>query len=272
MYTILWSTQGGRAKACARRTARILRDATEEDDSPNNGDDTVVGTGYYGSSFDDYGSHDFLKLGEKKVVGNNSEGGGGGNGGTNLVILFVSTTGDAEHCDSIRDTWKILLQKSLPPNQFQNLTFALFCLGDRAYGPNAFCAAGRKLAARLVQLGAKPYCQVGYGDDGTPNGGVFRDLDLWLEDGFLGRFLGQGGLRARARNGSKVVRMPQSPYQVGLMGRQGTSSLSATKKKDSNSGERQEWQNNRTEMPTTHSLNLYVLPLPIGIVPTTVLD
>ena len=62
--------------------------------------------------------------------------------------------------------------------------FCLFCLGDRAYGPQ-FCAAGRKLAARLVQLGAKPVCAIGYGDDGTPNGGVFADLDVWLEKTLL---------------------------------------------------------------------------------------
>lgn len=64
------------------------------------------------------------------------------------------------------------------------MRFALFCLGDRAYGPQ-FCVAGRKLAARLVQLGASPWCQVGYGDDGSPNGGVFGDLDKWLEETFL---------------------------------------------------------------------------------------
>jgi hypothetical protein len=42
--------------------------------------------------------------------------------------------------------------------------------------------AGRKLAARLVQLGATPICKLGYGDDGSPNGGVFADLDIWLEE------------------------------------------------------------------------------------------
>ena len=39
--------------------------------------------------------------------------------------------------------------------------FALFAVGDRAYGPNAFCIAGRKLAARLVQLGARLVCPIG---------------------------------------------------------------------------------------------------------------
>ena len=93
---------------------------------------------------------------------------------------------------SIQRTWSRLLSKSaFPPNangssaasdsHFSNLRFALFALGDRSYGPDAFCAAGRKLAARLAQLGAAPVCRLGYGDDGSPNGGVFADLDVWLE-------------------------------------------------------------------------------------------
>jgi len=98
--------------------------------------------------------------------------------------MFVSTTGDGEHCDSIRNTWKILLQKSLPSHILIGKKFALFCLGDRAYGPQ-FCAAGRKLAVRLLQLGMTSSCEVGYGDDNTPNGGVFRDLDDWLDQKLL---------------------------------------------------------------------------------------
>jgi sulfite reductase alpha subunit-like flavoprotein len=113
--------------------------------------------------------------------------------------MFVSTTGDGEHCDSIQKTWKQLLQKSLPPfvvatpssssssSSNPQLSFALFCLGDRAYGPQ-FCAAGRKLAVRLLQLGMSTACDMGYGDDNTPNGGVFCDLDVWLEQHLLPLF------------------------------------------------------------------------------------
>lgn len=98
-----------------------------------------------------------------------------------LILMFVSTTGDGEQCDSIRSTWTSLLPKSLPRDFLAGSKheFALFCLGDRAYGPQ-FCAAGRKLAVRLLQLGMPSFCEVGYGDDNTPNGGVFRDLDDWL--------------------------------------------------------------------------------------------
>lgn len=207
MYTILWSTQGGRAKACARRTTRILQDA--------NHNNTPILDGYYGSSFDDYGARNFLKLGETiasaSTITDNTH------PKKKLVILFVSTTGDAEHCDSIQHTWKILLQKSLPTQQLSNLTFALFCLGDRAYGPQAYCAAGRKLAARMVQLGARPFCNIGYGDDGTPNGGVFADLDIWLENEFLPRIVGkvnQNGNIGGSSSSGDIGRLPQSAYLV----------------------------------------------------------
>jgi FAD binding domain len=38
---------------------------------------------------------------------------------------------------------------------------------------------------RLLQLGANILCEPGYGDDGTPNGGVFADLDLWIREFLL---------------------------------------------------------------------------------------
>jgi len=210
-YTILWSTQGGRAKACARRTARILRDSTNSSGSATNLPD-----GYYGSSFDDYGARDFLNLGQ----GSSDNSNGGTDTNKRLIIMFVSTTGDAEQCDSIRDTWKMLLQKSIPADQLKNITFALFCLGDRAYGPTAFCAAGRKLAARLVQLGAKTFCDIGYGDDGTPNGGVFNDCDAWLENHFLEKLLGSRTKTKKGGVGSFAM-VPETPYRVTVTGKKG---------------------------------------------------
>jgi len=98
-----------------------------------------------------------------------------------FTIMFVSTTGDGEHCDScIQSTWNALLKRNLSSDLLRGSNFALFALGDRAYGPDAFCAAGRKLGARLIQLGAGMGCSMGYGDDNTSNGGVFADLDDWI--------------------------------------------------------------------------------------------
>ena len=71
------------------------------------------------------------------------------------LFIFISTTGDVEQTGSFTETWSRLLFKSLPHTLFSHLQFALFALGDRAYGPDAFCAAGRKLASRLMQLGAE---------------------------------------------------------------------------------------------------------------------
>ncbi|KAL3902725.1 MAG: hypothetical protein SGILL_010722, partial [Bacillariaceae sp.] len=184
---ILWSTQSGRAKACARRVARILEEQT-----------AVEVKGGVGSPFDDL-PVSFVNFASSLPPR------------TSLIVMFVSTTGDGEQCDSIRDTWKALLQKSLPKDVFQDKQFALFCLGDRAYGPQ-FCAAGRKLAVRLLQLGMKSSCEVGYGDDNTPNGGVFRDLDSWLEENLLPI------LEARKQHDasavSTVVRTAPCPFQV----------------------------------------------------------
>ena len=100
----------------------------------------------------------------------------------------------------------------MPTDQFMNIQFAMFCLGDRAYGPSAFCAAGRKLAARLVQLSAKPVCQIGYGDDGSPNGGVFSDLDVWLEKVLLEKFLGARSNQSVDFDQDSLTELPESPY------------------------------------------------------------
>lgn len=109
-FTILWSTEGGKAKACARRAARMLREAREGSDT-DTGSGSVSGSvsgsgstnllsqdGYYGSSFDDYGAQEVLDLGSRGDVTR----------GEQLLIMFVSTTGDAEHTDSIRHTWAAL--------------------------------------------------------------------------------------------------------------------------------------------------------------------
>ena len=196
---IFWSTQSGRAKACARRTVRILRE------------ETCLDIKELGSSFDESSPETFVE-----IASNLSE--------DTFLILFVSTTGDGEHCDSIQDTWKILLQKSLPKGLFDNGKFAMFCLGDRAYGPQ-FCAAGRKLAVRLLQLGMNRFCDVGYGDDNTPEGGVFRDLDYWLEEQLLPLL---------DKNSSKDEVIDPNPYTV--------NQVDPTNGFPSDDGE-EEWQN-----------------------------
>eukprot|EP00979_Chaetoceros_neogracilis_P013105 scaffold3666_cov268-Chaetoceros_neogracile.AAC.16 len=215
--TILWSTQGGKAKACARRTARIMRDTANSCKHTTSNSTRAVYSlpeGCYGSSFDDYGADEFFKLGKGSASKSNIHEGGS----SRLIIIFISTTGDAEQCDDIKDTWRKLLRRSVPSDQFQHLQFAMFCLGDRAYGPSAFCAAGRKLAARMVQLGAQPFCDLGYGDDGTPNGGVFHDLDGWLENVLLNQMFGKRDVVMEDVSPGAGLRLPQTPYYAKLTG------------------------------------------------------
>jgi len=168
--TILWATQSGRAKACARRTIRLLQSKQQQASSDNK----LIN--FHGCcSFDEY---NFLSLGQQQ---SNNDLHQTQPTKKHTLLLFVSTTGDAEQPNNMTQTWNSLLSKSLSNQYYSNISFALFALGDRSYGPTAFCAAGRKLATRLVQLGALPICQLGYGDDGSLNGGVFADLDVWLE-------------------------------------------------------------------------------------------
>ena len=132
--TILWATQTGRAKACARRTVRLLKSTIHNGISHHNNMNGLC-------AFDEL---DFLALGQSTLNHHELQ-------QQSILIVFVRTTGDAEQTSSIQKTWSHLLFKSLPTKYFANAKFALFALGDRAYGPDAFCAAGRKLATRLVR-------------------------------------------------------------------------------------------------------------------------
>ena len=64
----------------------------------------------------------------------------------------------------------------------------------------------------MAQLGAQPLCNLGYGDDGSPNGGVFADLDVWLDDELIpimkNRFAYNGDLL------SQTGKLNESPYTV----------------------------------------------------------
>jgi sulfite reductase alpha subunit-like flavoprotein len=117
------------------------------------------------------------------------------------LILFVSTTGDGEIPDTMTNFWKVVRHKGLSATTCTGIHVSLFSLGDRAYGP-AFGAAARKVAIRFLQLGATlvPNAQsIGYGDDGTPGGGVWVDLDDWvthqLQPQFLATIHNKGALQ-----------------------------------------------------------------------------
>ncbi len=144
--TILWATQAGRAKACARRTVRLLKSTI----IIRNDNNVIHNNNFILHGLCAFDEVDFLALGQSSInhhhqIQQQQE------EEQSILILFVSTTGDAEQPSSMQKTWSRLLSKSIPTTHFANVKFALFALGDRAYGPDAFCAAGRKLAARLVR-------------------------------------------------------------------------------------------------------------------------
>jgi sulfite reductase alpha subunit-like flavoprotein len=92
------------------------------------------------------------------------------------------------------------------------VVFSIFNLGDRAYGPQ-FCAAGRKLAVRFLQLGATLLCEPGYGDDGTAGGGVFADLDLWLQETLIKTLVAKHGTKLSEQDGPDSF-TPSIAYHV----------------------------------------------------------
>ena len=153
-FVILWSTGSGRAKACARRLHRLI--------------DGMVET----SSEGPYKMDDYFHMTNGTMISNDNE--------KIVWVCCISTTGDGEqNMECIQYTWNFLKKKSTPSFPSNKIQLALFCLGDRAYGPQ-FCAAGRKFATRLLQLQVTLYCPIGYGDDGTPPHGIYTDFDDWF--------------------------------------------------------------------------------------------
>ncbi|KAJ7086046.1 riboflavin synthase domain-like protein [Mycena belliarum] len=95
-----------------------------------------------------------------------------------LVLFVVSTTGAGSEPRSMTLMWKTLLRSDLPPDLFEDLSFAVFGLGDTAY--EKFCWPAKKLSRRLNGLGATEMCDRGEGDDQDPLG-LDGALGPWLE-------------------------------------------------------------------------------------------
>ncbi|XP_050533690.1 NADPH-dependent diflavin oxidoreductase 1 [Daktulosphaira vitifoliae] len=95
------------------------------------------------------------------------------------IIFVCSTTGQGDTPDNMKYTWKFLLRKQLPSNSLANVEFAVLGLGDSSY--NKFNFAAKKLYRRLLQLGGKPFCDVGLADD-QHDIGAFAVIDPWIEN------------------------------------------------------------------------------------------
>lgn len=64
--------------------------------------------------------------------------------------------------------WNMLLRSDLPEDLFEDLSFAVFGLGDTAY--EKFCWPAKLLSRRLASLGATEISARGEGDEQHPLG------------------------------------------------------------------------------------------------------
>jgi sulfite reductase alpha subunit-like flavoprotein len=71
---------------------------------------------------------------------------------SNFIIFIVSTTGEGEVPETMKNAWKFLLRSDLPNTSLKQLKFTVFGLGDSSYA--LYNAAAKKLAKRLINLGA----------------------------------------------------------------------------------------------------------------------
>ena len=146
---VYFASETGRAKACARRAARRLASLFPIDSQ------STCGGSIERTSFDEI---DFI--GRNALPGDDKR----------LVIIFISTTGDAEMPSPIQRTWNRLLSKSLSTTMFANVQFALFALGDRAVSysaasfpplPSNFIASFTVRTGCLLRCGAEASCSDG---------------------------------------------------------------------------------------------------------------
>ena len=85
-----------------------------------------------------------------------------------FTLFVVSTTGDGEEPDNMRQFWRGIMRRSLPTTLLSHLHYALIGLGDSTYPKFNFVA--KKLAKRLDQLGAQAICEKALADEQHPHG------------------------------------------------------------------------------------------------------
>jgi len=95
-----------------------------------------------------------------------------------MVIFVVSTTGQGDEPDNMKNFWNFLRRKSLASDSLKNVKFTVFGLGDSSYSKFNFVA--KKLHRRLLQLGAVEFHARGLADDQHANG-IDGALVGWLK-------------------------------------------------------------------------------------------
>lgn len=89
------------------------------------------------------------------------------------ILFIVSTTGDGEEPENMRQFWRLIMRKSLSsaPSILSHIHYGLIGLGDSTYPKFNF--VGKKLSKRLEQLGAQAICEKVLADEQHPHGTHF---------------------------------------------------------------------------------------------------
>ncbi|CAF1662289.1 unnamed protein product, partial [Adineta ricciae] len=82
-------------------------------------------------------------------------------------LFIVSTTGDGEEPENMRQFWRLIMRRSLSV-VLSHVHYALIGLGDSTYPKFNF--VGKKLSKRLEQLGAQAICEKVLADEQHPHG------------------------------------------------------------------------------------------------------
>lgn len=96
-----------------------------------------------------------------------------------VIIFVISTAGQGELPQNARTFWRSLISAALKPGVLRKVAFTSFGLGDSSYP--RYNVAHRMLHARLLQLGAKSFCERGEGNEQHPEGHS-AGLHDWLLD------------------------------------------------------------------------------------------
>ncbi|XP_047685069.1 NADPH-dependent diflavin oxidoreductase 1 isoform X1 [Prionailurus viverrinus] len=96
-----------------------------------------------------------------------------------LVIFVCATTGQGDPPDNMKNFWRFIFRKNLPPTSLCQMDFAVLGLGDSSYAKFNFVA--KKLHRRLLQLGGSALLPACLGDD-QHELGPDAAIDPWLHD------------------------------------------------------------------------------------------
>nr|KAF7434072.1 hypothetical protein H0235_002263 [Vespula pensylvanica] len=96
-----------------------------------------------------------------------------------LMVFVVATTGQGDPPDNMKQFWKFLLRKSLPPSMLNNIGYGVIGLGDSSY--KKFNFAAKKLNKRLAQLGGIQLLPIGLADD-QHDLGIDAVVSPWVQE------------------------------------------------------------------------------------------